>query len=193
MKKIIQAITTLLHKCQEAPKQWLIPLSVGIITLGLDILTKYLVEAKFYCRCCDNAITTNLSQSAEFLGGFLRIHLVHNKGGVFGIAQGYTNIFLIVSIIVLILMIIFWIYEKNKSMVFNVTMSLIISGAIGNIIDRIMPSREGVVDFISIGVDGVYRWPSFNIADSCIVVGAILLIIVFYRNEKLERQAKTDA
>jgi len=153
-------------------KRWIIPLSIGIITLILDVVTKYLVETRL-----------PIPERLEFLGGFLRISLVHNKGGVFGIFQGYQHIFLILSIVVLILMIVFWIFEKNKSMIFNICMSLIASGAIGNIIDRIIPGREGVVDFISIGVDGVYRWPSFNIADSCIVVGAILLVIVFYKSD----------
>jgi signal peptidase II len=118
----------------------------------------------------------------------LRIALVYNRGGVFGIFQGYKNVFLIISIFVLILMIIFWIVEKKKSRIFNITMALIISGAIGNIIDRFIPGREGVVDFISIGVDGIYRWPSFNVADSCIVVGAILLIFVFYKGDKLSNK-----
>jgi signal peptidase II len=196
MKKCIVApFVGLKANLCDRPIKWIIPLSIGVVTLVLDIITKYLIEAKFSCspsRCCSissDSVTTELSQSVEFLGGFLKIHLVHNKGGVFGILQGYAHVFLIVSIIVLIFMIIFWIYEKNKSMMFNITMSLIVSGAIGNIIDRIIPSREGVVDFISIGVDGVYRWPSFNIADSCIVVGAIFLIIVFYRSEKQERLA----
>jgi signal peptidase II len=67
-------------------------------------------------------------------------------------------------------------------------MGLIASGALGNIVDRIIPGRPGVVDFISIGVDGVYRWPSFNVADSSIVVGALLLIIVFYREEKRRKR-----
>jgi len=158
-------------------KMWIIPFLIGSITLILDIVTKYLVEAKL-----------PWPNNLEYFGGFLRISLVHNTGGVFGIFQGKAHIFLIVSIIVLILMIIFWIFEKNKSMVFNITMSLITSGAIGNIIDRIMPSRIGVVDFISVGVDGVYRWPSFNVADACIVVGAILLIIVFHKSEKEARK-----
>jgi signal peptidase II len=163
-------------------KRWLIPSLIGSITLVLDIITKYLVETKLHEYLVK--INSPNPDRLEFLNGFLQIHLIYNQGGVFGIFQGYKNVFLIISIIVLILMVVFWILEKNKSMIFNITMSLIVSGAIGNIIDRFIPSREGVVDFISIGVDGVYRWPSFNIADSCIVVGAILLIIVFYKNGK---------
>lgn len=179
MEKLTKCITSLRENLCVRPIMWTIPLSIGVVTLILDIITKYLVEARFK--------GTEFTESINFLDGFLRIHLVYNRGGVFGIFQGYQHVFLIISIVVLILMIIFWIFEKNKSMIFNITMSLIVSGAIGNIIDRLVPGREGVVDFISIGVDGFYRWPSFNIADSCIVVGAILLIFVFYRSEKSEK------
>ncbi|PKL38991.1 MAG: signal peptidase II [Spirochaetae bacterium HGW-Spirochaetae-1] len=148
-------------------------LLILVSTLALDIVTKILVVRNL-----------NYYDRVDFLGGFLRLTLVYNEGGVFGIMQGYKNVFLIVSIIVLGLMIAYYVYEKNKTMLFSLSMALIISGAIGNIIDRLVPSRPGVVDFISVGVDGVYRWPSFNVADSCIVMGAFLLVIVFYQEEK---------
>ncbi len=100
-------------------------------------------------------------------GGFLRITLVYNEGGVFGILQGYKNMFLVVSLLVLTVMVGYYAYEyiyrKNRSMIFSAAMALIVSGAIGNIIDRLISHRPGVVDFISIGVDGVYRWPTFNV------------------------------
>jgi signal peptidase II len=102
--------------------------------------------------------------------------------------------FLVVSLVVLAVMVGYYAYEyiyrKNRSMIFSAAMALIVSGAVGNIIDRLISHRPGVVDFISIGIDGVYRWPTFNVADSCIVAGAALLIIVFYREEKRHREAK---
>jgi signal peptidase II len=151
--------------------------------LACDIVTKHLIVRNF-----------SYFDRLDYLGGFLRITLVYNEGGVFGILQGYKNMFLVVSLLVLAVMVGYYAYEyiyrKNRSMIFSAAMALIVSGAIGNIIDRLISHRPGVVDFISIGVDGVYRWPTFNVADSCIVAGAALLIIVFYREEKRHREAK---
>jgi len=141
--------------------------------LALDIVTKQAIVRDF-----------SFGERSDFLGGFLRLSLVYNEGGVFGILQGHKNLFLVVSIIVLTLMMIYYLLEKNKTVLFSVSMACIMSGAVGNIIDRLVPGRPGVVDFISVGVDGIYRWPSFNVADSSIVVGAFLLILVFYREER---------
>lgn len=165
---------------REQLQTYLMPLGLIAAILALDIATKKLIVQLY-----------GFGDRTDFLNGFLRIALVYNEGGVFGILQGHKNLFLIVSVIVLILMVIYYVFEKNKSLLFNVSMSLIVSGAIGNIIDRLVPGRPGVVDFISIGIDGVYRWPSFNVADSSIVVGAFLLILVFYR-EELKRKKESE-
>lgn len=147
------------------------------VSLPLDIISKnYIVDNFGY------------GDRVDYLGGFLRITLVYNEGGVFGILQGYKNLFLVMSIIVLILMLGYYFYEKNKGMMFTAAMSLIVSGALGNIIDRLIPGRPGVVDFVYMGFDS-FRWPAFNVADSVIVAGAILLIIVVYREDKKHKKA----
>jgi signal peptidase II len=165
----------------EKVKIYLMPLGLITAILSLDIVTKYVIVQKF-----------GFGDRADFLGGFLRIALVYNEGGVFGILQGHKNLFLVVSIIVLTLMVFYYFFEKNKSALFSTSMALIVSGAVGNIIDRLVPGRPGVVDFISVGVDGIYRWPSFNVADSSIVVGAFLLILVFYREERKRKLQAVD-
>jgi signal peptidase II len=177
MKQILEKIRNSLKEAVQSiksdPKQAVY--SLGLITgiLGSDMVTKYFIVKNLV-----------IGERVDFLGGFLRITLVYNQGGVFGILQGYKNMFLIISIIVLILMMAYYFIEKNKTLLFTFSMSLIIAGALGNILDRLIPDRPGVVDFISVGVDSVYRWPAFNVADSSIVVGAFLLAIVFFREEK---------
>ena len=165
----------------ENMKKNIYALIVLVVALTADMLSKTLIVKHF-----------GYFDRVDFLDGFFRITLVYNEGGVFGIFQGYKTMFLVISGIVLVLMVLYYIYEKNKSLIFCIAMALVASGAIGNIIDRLMPQRPGVVDFISIGIDGVYRWPTFNIADMCIVVGAALLIIVLYKEEKKRKLAETE-
>jgi len=154
-------------------KKHIIPAVTVILTLLADVISKNLAikHLGFYDKI-------------DFFGGFLRLDLTYNQGGVFGIMQGYKNFFLIVSVIVLVIMIAYYFYEKAMPAMFRIAMALIIGGAAGNILDRIIAGRPGVVDFISVGVDGVYRWPTFNIADSVIIAGAFLLVLVVYTEDK---------
>ncbi len=154
-------------------KKHLMPGLLALTVLIIDIITKNIaVDSLGHYRRID------------LLGGFLRLELTYNRGGVFGIMQGYQNFFLIVSIAVLIIMIGYYFYEKNMPPLFRFSMALIIGGAVGNIIDRLIPARPGVVDFISMGFDGIYRWPTYNVADAVIVTGAFLLVIVVFQEEK---------
>ncbi|HON16874.1 MAG TPA: signal peptidase II [Spirochaetota bacterium] len=144
-----------------------------IIAFVLDFVTKSLALKKL-----------GYFNKVDFFGGFVRFDLTFNQGGVFGIMQGYKTFFLVISICVLLIMIAYYLYEKNMPAPFSFAMGLIIAGALGNITDRLIPGRIGVVDFISIGVDGVYRWPTFNVADMVIILGAFILAIVVYKEEK---------
>lgn len=163
-------------------KKHITPLIVAITALLADVFTKELALDRL-----------GLFRRVDFLGGFLRFDLTFNEGGVFGIMQGHKMFFLVVSIIVLALMTGYYFYEKNMNLMFRVAMALIIGGAVGNIIDRLIPGRPGVVDFISVGVDGFYRWPTFNIADSVIVVGAFVIIIAVYFEEKRHKALKAGS
>ena len=158
---------------------------IFLTTLFLDIITKFLVVSNI-----------NLHERVNILGTFVQFTLVYNQGGLFGILQGYQSLFLIVSLIVLGLLILFYVYEKNKSALFCYAMALIASGAIGNILDRFIgmfgiAERPGVVDFVYIGDDSIFRWPAFNVADAVIVIGAILLVVVFYLDEKQKKARDT--
>lgn len=159
----------------KTSKNILISAFLFIITLGLDIVTKALVEKYI-----------SLYERVNVVGSFIQLTLIYNQGGIFGILQGYQYFFLIVSLIVLLLLIIYFLLEKNKTLIFTISMSLICAGAVGNILDRIT-GKPGVVDFIYIGSDEVFRWPAFNVADSSIVVGATLLVIHQLIEEKKKK------
>jgi len=156
-------------------KKYLSTIVVCGVALSADIITKYLVNTRM-----------ELFERINIIGSFIQLTKLYNKGGIFGIMQGHQKFFLIISIVVLCLLVALYIFEKNKTWIFSISMGLIFSGALGNIIDRLI-GRPGVVDFIYIGVDHVYRWPAFNIADSAIVVGAILLLVFFYFQERAKK------
>lgn len=160
-------------------RKHIVAVAIFMVTLALDIITKYLVETHIA-----------RGERIDVLGRFVQLTLLYNDGGVFGILRGHQNFFLVVSIVVFILLLGFYVLETRKSWLFTVAMSLVFSGAVGNILDRIS-GKPGVVDFIYIGSDNVFRWPAFNVADSIIVVGATLLIfnvIQEYREEKEKKE-----
>jgi signal peptidase II len=109
---------------------------------------------------------------AEVIDGLFRITLSKNKGAVFGILAGTKHLLVtIVSIGVLI----FFAYRMRYAPTHKrVYLGLILGGAFGNLIDRLAAGE--VLDFIDMGV-GIYRWPTYNVADIAVTVGAVLLIL----------------
>lgn len=162
-------------------KKHIFTASSFIVFLIMDIITKNLVEKHIH-----------IGERINVIGEFFQFTLIYNQGGVFGIMQGKQTFFLVVSSIVLLVLLGYYYFEKNKTILFCTAMGMIFSGAVGNILDRLL-GKIGVVDFIWVGIEGVYKWPAFNVADSAIVVGAFLLIYVFYMQEKeLKKQSQTS-
>jgi len=126
-----------------------------------------------------------------FDNGFLLIFHVRNKAIAFSIGDNIPEqyrfvLFVVIPILVLVLLI--WYYFKTVefSWLQRWAIAGIIGGGIGNILDRIFRS-DGVVDFISVkfyGLFGFERWPTFNIADSSVVVCCIILLITMIKPEK---------
>jgi signal peptidase II len=119
---------------------------------------------------------------ADIIDGFFRITLSKNKGAIFGIFYGWKN-FLIVITIVSILVLIFFAYRMRYAPASKrVYLGLILGGAFGNLIDRLAAGE--VLDFFDMGI-GSYRWPTYNVADIAVTVGAFLLILglIVHRDE----------
>ncbi len=110
-----------------------------------------------------------LNQSVPLIKGVLYFTLVHNKGAAFGILKNQVPLFIFTAAIAVIL--IYLNLKKNKAKglsLYNLSLSLILAGALGNLADRLMHGY--VIDFIDLRI-----WPVFNLADSAITIGAILL------------------
>lgn len=113
---------------------------------------------------------------------FLSITFVKNTGGAFGLFSGSTYIIAFITMILIYFLIKFISEEKNN--VVTASYVLIVSGAIGNLIDRVY--HNFVIDFISFKLFGHY-FPVFNFADILITVGVILFFYCIVKDEKDER------
>ncbi len=139
---------------------------ITILVIVLDQITKYL--AVKYLKG---------SGSFVIVEDFLQLYYVENYGAAFGILQNRKVFFIIVTSIVII-SIVFFLYKNpyNLNKIMQIALSMLLGGSIGNLIDRI---RLGyVVDFISIRIGKGYDFPVFNIADTFIVIGTFLIIIM---------------
>jgi signal peptidase II len=129
---------------------------IVFITLCLDQLTKYFLNNKL-----------SLNQSIPILKGIFHITLVHNRGAAFGMLQNQVPLLIFTSIFAIYLIYLSFKAERHGK-VYLVALSFILAGALGNLIDRIFFGY--VIDFLDFRV-----WPVFNLADSAITVGGILL------------------
>lgn len=119
----------------------------------------------------------------EVIRGFFRITYTCNDGAAFSILKGKRVFFIIMTIIV-VFFIVYYLLKNKVYWVEKYSLLLIISGAVGNLIDRIMYGY--VIDFLDFIIFG-YDFPVFNIADSFITIGAIGLIIsILFLNKEGE-------
>ncbi len=138
----------------------------------LDQVTKALVINFF-----------NLYDSVVLLP-IINLTFVVNYGFAFGLLNNPSLNQILVSLVILAIIIYFlYLLIKTQDKIFQLTLTLILAGAFGNFIDRIF--RGFVIDFIDVYI-GKYHWPAFNIADSCITVGFVVLMInILFLNKKL--------
>ena len=138
----------------------------------LDQITKALVINFF-----------NLYDSVALLP-MINLTFVVNYGFAFGLLNNPSLNQILVSLVILAIIVYFlYLLIKTQDKIFQLTLTLILAGALGNFIDRIF--RGFVIDFIDIYI-GKYHWPAFNIADSCITVGFVILMInILFLNKKL--------
>ena len=109
--------------------------------------------------------------------GFLRIVHGLNTGSAFGLFSGFTNLLIIASIVGIGVVLYYFQKQEITVIWYRLSIGLIVGGALGNLVDRL---KDGaVVDFISVG-----WWPAFNVADSSISVGMVLLVLILLLGER---------
>ena len=134
-----------------------------------DQLTKWLVVGHLAGR-----------PPVRLLGSFVELRYTTNSGGAFSVLTGAPLFFALTAILVIGAIV--WSARRPHRGAILACLGLLLGGALGNLADRVLrggaPLRGEVVDFIA-----VWRWPVFNLADSCITVGVLLLAVLLSRAE----------
>jgi len=170
---------------QIRKKNYLIVILITFLVFGLDQITKYLV-----CKLLP------LHSQVEAIHGFLTIIHIRNAGVAFGLLKGFGSQYKVFSLMLIsaitIFLLVFIITQiKKNDWIQMVSLSLVLGGAVGNLIDRF---RFGeVIDFIDVHWKSVYHWPTFNFADSAITVGIIIIVIYELFRPKRQPQTKSQS
>jgi signal peptidase II len=151
--------------------RWLILIIVAV--LAADQATKHVIE-KY----------TTSDYLRVVIPGFLNLIHTRNPGVAFSLfagAQSPLFRFVLVAFSIGVILLLFWLLavERAGGRTGQIGMALIIGGAVGNVVDRL--TQRGVTDFIDLHFHG-YHWPTFNVADSAIVVGAALVLLELLRD-----------
>ena len=149
-------------------RAWIIGI-VAPIVLAADLITKQLALSALEGEA-----------PVRVLGGLFYLQIVRNPGAAFGMATGMTWLLTVVAIAVVVAII--WTMPKLRSVGWAIGLALVLSGALGNLIDRFLrepgPLRGHVVDFVSVIEPNGDFFPVFNVADSSIVCGGLLIVLM---------------
>lgn len=144
------------------------PYIIAFFFFSIDLCSKQLV-----------AHFMNVGQSIKLINNFFYLTYARNKGAAWSILEDKRILLLIITVLVLFL-INKYMNKEKLSKLENFTYGMIIGGIVGNLFDRIVYGY--VIDFLDFKLFG-YDYPIFNLADSFIVVGVIILIIMYIRSE----------
>ena len=148
---------------------------VALLIVIFDQLTKWWIVREM-----------TIGERIPVIENFLYITSHRNQGAAWGILQGQMTFFYIVTVIVVVF-VVYYIQKYGKEQpLFGYALAIILGGAIGNFIDRLF--RKEVVDFIDVYPFG-YNFPIFNVADSALTIGVLLMIVyILYIEGKQEKK-----
>ncbi|ESP63003.1 Lipoprotein signal peptidase [Smithella sp. ME-1] len=150
----------------------------AIVIISLDQYSKYLVRQNL-------DLWTETWVPWDWMLPYVRIVHVQNTGVAFGMFQGFGDIFSIIAIIVALIIVFYFPRVPASDWSLRLAMSLQLSGALGNLIDRLTIGH--VTDFVSVG-----NFPVWNIADASITIGVIVLILGVWITEIEEKKKKVS-
>jgi len=159
--------------------KYLILLALTPLILVFDQLTKLYIDK-----------TMQLYQSIPVIDGLFSITYLRNRGAAFSFlsdASWRLPFFLLATVIAVIAILVAFRKLRDEQRFAAVSLTLILSGAVGNLIDRVRMGE--VIDFLDV-YWGTHHWPAFNVADSAICVGVALLALDMFREEKRLKQER---
>jgi signal peptidase II len=169
----------------EPGRRRVVPLAcIAAAVLTVDLATKVAAVATLQDR-----------PPVELLGG--AVYLVHarNTGAAFSLGEGYTIVLSLFAVGVVAYIV--RAARTLRSLGWAVGLGLVLGGALGNLVDRVFREpgflRGGVVDFVSLFDEAGRVWPVFNVADSCLVTGVALLVVMVFRGVQADGTRASDA
>jgi signal peptidase II len=160
------------------PRRVGVLVAVAAVALALDVISKALVVALLSDR-----------EPIELLGGLLTLRVLRNSGAAFNIGNGMTLVFTLIATGVVVAILRY--ARRLRSVPWAVTLGLLLGGALGNLADRMLrspgPFRGHVVDWIELP-----HWPVFNLADSAIVCGGVLAVLLASRGLQVDGTVHGD-
>jgi signal peptidase II len=160
---------------RAGPMQWLGLAAIGLAAVAADQLTKHIVTGHLA-----------LDDGIHVIGPFW-IHHVQNSGIAFGLFASATSVVIVLTGIAVAWLLVFFARSGARHPVLPVALGLVIGGSVSNLVDRV---RLGyVTDFIDLRY-----WPAFNLADTFIVVGVVILLTTLLAAERMPRnRGRRDA
>jgi signal peptidase II len=165
-----------------ARKRDLVMVLAGLFVIVLDQLTKKWIVQYF--------VVPNGKDPIPLLGPFLELAYVQNSGVAFSLLSSDSIKFLFIAIAIAVIAYLYWRNRENGSLLLKFSFGLVVGGAIGNLIDRF---RLGyVVDFMHFHIPNVFEFAVFNVADSAISVGVVLLAFLLWQGTAGAAQEKPE-
>ena len=156
-------------------RDYLILFGLGGVVIALDQWTKWLVRTNIPYQ------TTLLPNGLTWLNPYARIVNWNNSGAAFGSFQNGNSVFTVLAILVICAIMYYYPRVEESDWTLRLAMGLQLGGAAGNLVDRLLMQK--VTDFISIG-----NFPVFNIADSSISIGVVVLLLGVWIKERSEKK-----
>lgn len=153
--------------------------AVAALALLADQATKYLVRV--------NLSHGQSVELAPWLSPFFQVTFVTNSGAAFGLFPNLGQFFVVIAVIVIAALVWYYLRLSDGHWLVQFALGLQLGGAAGNLVDRLR-SGGSVVDFIDVNFWPLHNWPVFNLADSAIVVGVMLLTLLMFWEEWQEER-----